>query len=286
VAAVNALVQGPNPVPGAQVINKAQVGAGGIGNVLVGQTEDWWGIVKVQELIGDPTATMYWSGAADPNYELVGLVYGGVDTYVSTDPVTGEQTVSSAGVFFDVYMQPKGTLDETIGSAGRLALDKYVGVGYDGVGNPLANSLLLLSMESTDGKPFPLVAGMDIDGDGDQDGDFRSVYTPNPPPVGAGTGESSLFWDIVYEDICNGLATLEVVDNYFPLVDPRFGPSQYGDMHGGQDFDPAFFGPSDWIITSDDPTRGSMYVVPEPLTMLGVFLGLGSLGGYVRRRFS
>jgi hypothetical protein len=37
-------------------------------------------------------------------------------------------------------------------------------------------------------------------------------------------------------------------------------------------------------VGSEDTAKGIYYVVPEPMTMLGVFLGVGSLAGYVRKR--
>jgi len=292
VAAVDALPQTPAP-PGAMPIVKPQVGLGGIGGALLGNVEDFWGVIQIQEIIADPGGTVFWSGAVDPQTEIVGLLYGGVDTYVAIDPATGVQTVSAAGLFLDLYAQPKGTFDETLGSAGRVAFDKYEGVGYDAAGVLIPGADLLLALESTDDKaPADATLASDIDGDGDPDGDFTATFTPNPPPLGAGTGESSLFWDIVggtwgpvppphseEEVACH----YEVEQFYFPNRDPRFGSSQFGDMHSGQDFDPAAHGPSDWIVTSDDPTRGFHYI-PEPVTLVGAFLGIATLGGYLRRR--
>jgi len=281
VAAVNALPQLPPVPPGALPIPVPQVGPGGIGNALVGQVEDTWGVVKVQELVADPGATVFWSGASDPNSEIVGLLYGSVDTYVGVDPATGDQVVSSAGLFLDLYEQPKGIFSENLGSAGRISFTKYQGVGFDAAGNPIPGAKLLLHLESTDDKaPANATAASDIDGDGDPDGDFRAQFTPEAFPIGSGTGESSLFWDLL-----GGAwfpTGMEVQPFYFPALDPRFGTSQYADLHSGQDFDPAALGPADWIVTSDDPTRG--YFVPEPVTMAGLMLGIGSLLGYVRRR--
>jgi len=39
-----------------------------------------------------------------------------------------------------------------------------------------------------------------------------------------------------------------------------------------------------WINAFFDDTSLQIAVVPEPLTMLGMFLGLGSVGAYIRRR--
>ena len=225
VVPVNNLPQWPVPVPGAQVIPVGQVGLGGIGNVLVGETEDGWGAVKVQDIIADPGSTVYWSGAADPNFELVGLMYGTVDTYVKTDVPTGQQQVSSAGIFLDLYEQPKGTFDENVGSIGRQTFDKYTGIGFDAAGNAILNSRLLMHLESTDDKAWAdATAASDIDGDGDPDGDFTASFIPNPPPPGAGTGESSLFWDLISGDWAQlppDSVTMEADPFYFGAVDAR-----------------------------------------------------------------
>ena len=279
VGAVNAQPQ--NVVPGAMVINLPQVGLGGVGGVLVNQTEDIYGIVKVLSINADPGAMTYWAEAADPNSELAGIIYGGVDTYIGSNPQM-QQVVSSAGLFMDLYEQPKGNFTENLGSAGRISFNQYEGVGFDAAGNPIPGAQLLLHLESTDDKaPLDATPLLDIDGDGDPDGDFTATFTPEGPPAppGSGTGESSLFWDAVGG---SWAPFYEVIPFYFPNLDPRFGSSMHGDFHSGQDFDPATLGPSDWITTSDDPTRG--HFVPEPVTMAGLMLGVGSLLGYVRRR--
>lgn len=277
VALVDAQPQ--NVTPGSMAINLPQVGVGGIGNALVGQNDDTWGIIKVLSINADPGATTFWADAADPNVEVVGFLYGGVDTYIGTNPQF-QQVVSSAGLFLDLYEQPKGNFTENLGSAGRVSFNQYEGVGFDAAGNAIPGARLLLHLESTDDKaPADSTVLSDIDGDGDPDGDFTATFTPAAAPPGSGTGESSLYWDCLGGDWG---PNFEVQPFYFPIRDPRFGSSQEGDFHSGQDFDPAALGPSDWITTSDDPTRG--FFVPEPVTMAGLMLGIGSLLGYVRRR--
>ena len=46
--------------------------------------------------------------------------------------------------------------------------------------------------------------------------------------------------------------------------------------------DPSDTGAPPWGAVSDDPVKFG--IIPEPVTMLGVFLAVGSLGGYLRRR--
>lgn len=43
-------------------------------------------------------------------------------------------------------------------------------------------------------------------------------------------------------------------------------------------------GQRNWTVHSND-IGGALAVVPEPVTIMGVVLGLGGLGGYIRRRF-
>ncbi|MCX5677272.1 MAG: PEP-CTERM sorting domain-containing protein [Planctomycetota bacterium] len=280
VAAVNGL---PNtgPTPGAFAIPAArpQIGLGGIGGALAGQAEDGWGIFYINAIMADPGVTTFWSAAADPTREIVGLYYGAVDTAVAVD-ANGIQQVSAAGLFIDFYEQPKGTFDPTFGSAYRLAFDKYRGVGFDAAGNLIADAKLLMRLESTDNTAWAWqTAASDIDGDGDPDGDFVASFVPAAVPVGSGTGKSNMFVDLVGGD---WVPFVEQAPNYFPLTDNRFGSSVDADMHAGQDFDPAALGPSDWTITSDDPTRG--HFIPEPVTMVLVaFGGLGVLFGRKRK---
>jgi len=277
---------GSGAVLGAQVIDRAQIGAGGIGGHLLGETEDRWSVVEMKEIVGDPNSTItYWSATADPTYEVVGLMYGGVDTYVEVDPFS--TTVLSAGIFMDIYLQPKGTFDSSLGSAGRLAFDQYEGVGYDAAGDPIGT--LLMRLESTDWVQPLGGAASDVDGDGDPDGDFLTVYEPASTPVGAGEGVSSMFLDLVggaWRTGPVGAMTLEAPVSYFPNGDPRFGTSPYGDLYEDQNLDPALSGPSDWVMTSEDPYRAqvSTVVVPEPVTAAGLLLAVVGLGRYYRRR--
>jgi hypothetical protein len=290
IAAVDGLVQ--NAVPGALPIAKPQVGPGGIGASLLGVDEDIWGLVYVQGIIADPgSSPIYWQISSDPSSEIVGMVYGGVDTYVYDNPGSGEQQVSACGLFLDIYEQPKGTFSEYAGSGGRLAFDQYLGVGYSALNTMIPGAKLLLSLESTDGdKDWANQTLLtDVDADGDPDGDFEASFNPGAIP-GTGVGDSSLFWDLVageWSDLGFSGITFEVKDFYFPLVDPRVGVSRYGDLHSDQNvnpyFDPAAPASSDWLTSSDDPTRG-LLTVPEPMTLAGLSLGIGALARYVRRR--
>jgi len=296
VGAVNAL--GQNAPAGVQTITKAQTGLGGVGNALVNQTEDIWGVVQVQQILDDTTpSVIYWDNVVDPNSEIVGLIYGGVDTMVIDDLASGLQRVSAAGLFVDFYEQPKGTFDETLGSGGRLSFDEYEGVGktwndadLDTIVDPgevsdITGSRLLLAMESTDGDKAwgDQTLASDVDADGDSDGDFRAQFSPGVTP-GTGNGNSWLWLDLVggaWADPPDPIS-FEVPDNYWGAPgDP--GSSTHGDVHAHQQFTP-YNGAGDWLTDSDDPTILASTVIPEPVTMAGLMIGVSSLLGYVRRR--
>ena len=86
--------------------------------------EDSWSLVKVREVMVDeltnPNLPAIWSDAVDRNWEIVGIVYGGVDEVVWTQ-ANGTQVVGTVGEKFAFFIQPEGTLDVKLGSSGRVA---------------------------------------------------------------------------------------------------------------------------------------------------------------------
>ena len=277
IANVDALTQTPGSVPGAQEIDKAHTHSG---SALIGMTEDSWSVVKVVTILTDPGGDILWSQAADPVNEIVGLVYGGVDNFVAVDAI-GQQVVVTEGIFYDVYMQPIGTWDDTLGSDGRVAFDKYVGAGYDyndfgldgvagtpdfGEGNGKFDpgetvfpvGTLIVQAESAPGKTQFGASGPVH---------RISKFVPNPPPVGAGDGTGFEFIDIVggtWQQPGVGYFD-ELPPFYYPNVDYRFGSSEHGDLHANQTVSPYDQPEGDWIISSADPVRGGWGLgLPEP----------------------
>ena len=230
-----------------------------------GETEDAWGIFRITEIrTDDGTSRLLWSDAVDENQELVGFFFGGVDTAVKIESLP-VQRIQTDNFTFLLYQQDENLFDMTLGSGGRIDFDSYTGIGQD------ASASLVIEAHSTAGV-VPITGATSPVG---QIADF----TTSDPNTGAGYGTSMQFLDIT------GGAWApwwEVKDYYFGTSDFRFGTSQYGDLFVESDVVPYDAGLTDWIVTSDDPGRGN--VVPEPLTMAGVFLGLGGLGGYIRRR--
>ena len=259
--------------------------------------EDSWSIIKIREILVDeltnPNSPAMWSDAVDDNWEIVGIVYGGVDVVVEVQ-ADGTQVVGTVGEKFAFFIQPEGTLDVVLGSSGRVAAQAnpfgipvgdamYNGVGFDAAGNPLAAGTVelgLLGIAPND----KMVAGTDVA--------RRSEFIPDLTQPGAGVGESSEFLDIIAGTWQNmPFPALEGKDWYFgpgtvPAgYDDRHGDSETGDLHQENTFKPykQLFQDDDWSTSSKDPTVGAA-PIPEPLTVVGALMALSTLGGYIRKR--
>lgn len=264
---------------------------GGFGN------EDSWSIVKVHEILVDelanPNSPVIWSGAVDQNFEIVGIVYGGVDVVVEGQSL-GNQVVGTSGNKAVFFIQEKGTLDVTLGSGGRVAAlanpygipvgtGMYTGAGFDALGAPLpaaTTEMILRSTTPTDKN----VAGVDVG--------RRAEFIPDITQPGSGVGESSEFMDIVagaWQFL--PFPELEADPFYFgPGLpqdphDPRHGDSETGDLHQENTFKPyiQIGADDDWGTSSKDPVVG-FTPIPEPLTMVSMFAALSVLGSYIRKR--
>jgi len=235
-----------------------------------GETEDAWGIARVTEIrTDDGTSRLLWSDAVDPDRELVVFFFGGVDTAVKIETLP-VQRIQTDNFTFRMFEQDEGLFDPTLGSGGRIGFDDYTGIGQD------ASAVLVIDATSTAGVA-KIVGSVSPAG---QIADF----TTSDPNTGGGYGTSKQFIDII-GGAWQYLPPLmwEVEPNYFGTRDLRFGSSGEGDLFIESDVVPYDAGLTDWVVTSDDPGRGYQ-VIPEPMTMLGVFMGIGGLAGYIRRR--
>lgn len=97
--------------------------------------------------------------------------------------------------------------------------------------------------------------------------------------AGLPSGETQVFANVIGGSAANPSLFLDFwVD---PFTDPDGeGPSFPYDFFQSWEVGRPFKYDNGWV-GSEDSAQG--YLVPEPVTMLGVFLGLGSLVGYVRR---
>lgn len=245
--------------------------------------ESTWGIFKIdQALLGaitgpntiTPTGSNVLYTDGDAGIEVVGIFYGRFDVSVSfsVDPYTQAMTqvIRSSGDNFEVFTQPTGTYDDgNAGAMARVVSNEYAGVGYDGAGTNtlLPGAQLVLTGTTQSG----LVSY-----------DSMSTFTPSGPNTGSGT--FSQFWSV---GAVAGTAALGSDNAWWDTnVFPNGGAMAFVD---GTTADFRLQGTTSptnkqWLVSSSDPLTGAF--VPEPLTMLGVFMAVGSLGGYIRKRRS
>ncbi|MCD4699866.1 MAG: PEP-CTERM sorting domain-containing protein [Phycisphaerae bacterium] len=230
----------------------------------VNQAEDAWLTVKVTS-VTTAGGTELWSDG-DGSQEVVGMMYGLVDVAVGGN----SNFILSDGFFFDLYEQDAGQFDPNVGTVGRLGFGTYTGVGGPG---GATGAQLIFSANSVPGVGIVDMLGIDP----------GLAATPQFSHRFTGIGNKA----DMYLDI----------DRTAPgawnnLIVPVFWPDNSGGLGGAVSdlYSEANLGPNapplgpvgDWDILSDDPT--SAYYVPEPMTMTLLLLGVGSLGGYIRKR--
>jgi hypothetical protein len=253
--------------------------------------ESSWGIFQIDSIssasITGPngitigSTTLYDKGLASTgNYDIVGIFYGGADQTVvfSTDPITHDlvQNITSSGYNFEIFTQPKGTWDPTaspaLGAGARIDLNEFPTIGYNGTGT---NTLLPGADRVITGTSQPgMVAS-----------EFFSTFDPSQisgtfdvymsvGPVASGVPVGTM----------NGVPPFGFNDNIFPCGGFTAAvPGTTADFRLDGHTDPTNFA---WTVHSSDPVTTAFEVVPEPVTMVGAFLGLCSAGGYLRRRLA
>lgn len=250
--------------------------AGGMPGTI-GATEDSWGIAKNLNIIDDVGGTVW--NHLTANTELGWVFYGAEDFYSEIVDNVGTTTNQSVGLIAELWEEPVPTgtpIDLTQGSPWRGPnANDYTGV---------TEGEMLLQLTSTAG--FIHVPG-------DLGGALVEFETEFNTVAISSTG-------LAYFDVTGGtLADFFDTDDYMtPASGINFAngliPSQWCDAWIQFSATPSGDGPNptqnpvdpnapfDWLLDNTDPVR--TYVVPEPVTMAGLMLGIGSLVGYVRRR--
>ena len=248
--------------------------------------EDSMGVFKLTSIRKDPLGTALYGDTSDDR-DVVGLLYGLRDQAVEFG-ITSEgnivQKIQSAYGEMKLYVQPEQT-EEVIFAGTRTAFDAFDTVG-------ITDSVLMTDAVITawDGGQEVSVAVP-----GGHVAEFQQTDAS-----GAGFGDTDFFLDGIGGYLHDGNWSnweFEILDpNMWTarglpysedgdyMVEVDIVPNSLltlGPTAGGDDPDAGTFEP--WLVKTDDPVRGYGYV-PEPMTMLGVFMGISGLAGYVRKR--
>jgi len=269
-----------NGSPATRTVQKFQA-PGAIGN------EDSWGIALLYQIapghisnpgsngtiIGFNGPIVYDNSAGTQSTWCTTMFHSGVDISVnvlagngSNGIPTGQlkETISTSGLKFELYAVDAAAIDAALAGAvkdsvnladyvpaSRLAIDKYKGW----TGNTIGGVLL------ADGTSDYFQSTVVVDATGavvSNSLDASTVYF-NINAAGAG------LWDYTWGTQDKLLTPDGIATNaWFQWT-----------LDSGQ---------RGWNVHSDD-VGGAVAAVPEPVTILGVILGIGGLGGYIRRRF-
>lgn len=233
-----------------------------------GNLEDTWGIGRITR-IEAPSGAAVWTPAGK-GHELNAIFFGEQDIFIEA---LGGGDIRIDGVNFriEIYSGPL-FLDATGGTAVRTAANTYPTVNLEG-------QTLELSMVSLPGFINAPGVGAGLA----TEFESRFNFTSN-------TGEGDAWLEIT------GGAAAGQFDHdpytsanaaalaWNPLADIT------ADIQLAFDADPNDGGVvppnpiGDWLVESDDPMKMVGTNVPEPLTMLGLFMGLGGVGAYIRKR--
>lgn len=209
--------------------------------------------------------------------ELVGIFHGRTDSAV-TFFSDGTQKIEAIADVFEVYLQDVGTFDEgTAGSAGRIAPNKYVSAGFDAGGNQIGE-LVLNGSGAFGFVGSPFVPGA------------QDVLRFDPKTDVSGAAETFIQLFKAGEVSQVGTANAQFDNDYFigitnagARADLRLKSTTT--LNNGSNLAPEAIGAFDWTVTTSDPLTGNdIVVIPEPTTMLGMFLAVGGLTRYIRRR--
>lgn len=235
-------------------------------------SEDSWGIFTVNTInVGAvlvpgasilQTGPQVWS-TATPGNVLVGIFWGEVDNALNV-AAGGVTTAYGTGLNIAIWEQAPGfTLAGALPS-GRVGASPW---DYTGIGG--AGSTLWFTGVSSPG--FYTGVGLD------PTAEFDSQFTPTAPGDIAGSAHS---W--IDAAPITGLGTGSINSR----VDTNFFLGAGGENADVRlqitttSLDPT--NTTNFTVSDSDPVTA--FAVPEPLTMFGVVMGLGSVGTYIRRR--
>ncbi len=202
----------------------------------------------------------------DGGKEIVGIFYGRQDDevfFVNTTgvPEANLQLIHSSNDEYKIWYQDWGTFNGGHnGLVDRFDVDKFETIGYDADHNPIGELVLTGSSKECCGAAWEIDVFFNPVG---LKGDFVTYIeldTGMPWNETDGLGDDDFLMA-------------------FPFM-PGYGGCSHLRLHTTTHAQSLY---PDWDISSSDPITASVYI-PEPVTMLGLFLGVSGLAGYIRKR--
>lgn len=231
-------------------------------------SEDSWGIAHTTD-IHDVDGTVIWQSLS-ANTELTWMFHSATDYYAEVSDGVGSVHTDSVGLIAELWEEPKlgGTpINMTKGSPWRTGLSTYTGA---------TEGTMLLQLTSAPG--FLHVAG-DFGG---PLAEFESIFN-----AVSNSSSGTAYFDVTGGTMASFFDTNTITStagqiNGVPNADAWI---QFTATAASDGPNPSKLGgipPYDWLVTSEDPVRTN--VIPEPMTMAGLLLGVGCLGRYIRKR--
>ena len=245
-----------------------------LGNEISTEIEDTYGIFNLYQLStgivsDDGTAILpgstYWDNSdGEKDTWLIGMIYGGNDSYVSLETPTADHITDFSVLVDDVSFEVWAVQKSDLGDGGNVYFDENNLAEYDAANHTAYNRYTGWLDATTIANGQKLLTGkstwMESSGWVDANGKFQ--------------GNAEIYFDIDENDATGSWNDLWGVGAWF--TDPD---GDTADWRMSFTLEPGTLG---WLTHSSDP--GGLYSIPEPVTMLGVFLGVSSLTGYLRRR--
>jgi hypothetical protein len=256
-------------------------------------SEDSWGVVQLTEIYGDQNQLL-WSAAIPGTPEITGLFWGERDTYIS-------QTTSVQGISQDIHgVGFKIAFWEDANKDLGNPPGQYVSSANVGTDRRIAEELFEGATEGNLLWTGNSVPGFDPNFPNDE---FFTTFSPSGAIFFGLNAFGGMYIDLgtVYTDGADGEPGVagfddDGINGVDDIGERGFAGSDDVAMlgSGNQLFDTS--GPVDWriaftgkpdgtgefLVLSDDPIDTT--IIPEPITMLGMLLGMGGVARYVRKR--
>jgi len=232
---------------------------------------------NIGQAVGSPAL---WSSSSTDGKELIGMFWGEKDTVVVLE-ASGLFSVEGSGFKFAIWEQDAGSFaaanpfsatNTPFNSVHRGANPwDFTGIGDDassvlwasGIGQTGFAGTIASTTFTTSFNPLLTVGSK---GQGNATLSIQE-FAAGEGPTGTGTANDYLNTDYFISPVTGetGDITLQFTTTSInPFNEPRDNPLK------------------DATVSNNDPA--AVNFVPEPITMLGLLIGVGSVGGYIRRR--